>query len=230
MSASSVQQKTFNKIDGTTGGEERQMPQDEISREVIEKMRVQSLVSKSIIARDSGHWERVAECYHPQATLATSWFTGTPAEFVAGSRTMKIARHPGESQKHMTSNFWVELNGARAVSECDLILHQRRLIEGIELDFTTWSRRLDFVELVGKDWKIWRATFIYEKDRMDPASPGENLQQFYSSIDLSPYPPEIRHHCWRNAMVGFPPAPNICVKDSAREVEVRAEAERWLKG
>jgi hypothetical protein len=130
------------------------MASDDIGREVIEKVRVQSLVSKSIIARDSGHWEMVAACYHPKATLTTSWFTGTPAEFVEGSRNMKIARHPGESQKHMTSNFAVEVKGTRAVSECDLILYQRRLIEGIEFDLSTWSRRLDLAELVDGEWKM----------------------------------------------------------------------------
>jgi hypothetical protein len=209
-------------------GSWKDMLSDDIARDVIEKLRVQSLVAKSIIARDSGQWERVAACYHPDATLTTSWFTGTPAEFVAGSKDMKIARHAGESQKHMTSNYSIELNGSRAVSECDLILYQRRLIQDIEFDFTTWSRRLDFVELHGGEWKIWRVTMIYEKDRMDPAKPGDNLAEFFSSIDFSPYPPQIRHHCWRNDMVGFPPTPNICLKDSEREAEARAEARKWL--
>jgi hypothetical protein len=204
------------------------MPNDESSGDIIDKVRIQSLVSKSIIARDSGHWERVAECYHPDATLTTSWFTGTPAQFVEGSQSMKIARHPGESQKHMTSNFWVEVNGSRAVSECDLILYQRRLIQDIELDFTTWSRRLDFIELHRNEWKIWRVTMIYEKDRMDPAAPGADIGEFLKSIDFSPYPRQIRHHCWRNDMVGFPPTSKICLKDSEREAEARAEARKWL--
>ena len=75
----------------------KRMPSDDISRKVIETVRVQSLVSKSIIARDSGHWVRVAECYHPQATLTTSWFTGTPAEFVDGSQNMKMLAVPARS-------------------------------------------------------------------------------------------------------------------------------------
>ena len=204
------------------------MSNDEISRDVIAKTRVQMVVAKSIIARDSGDWVGVAECFHPDATLTTSWFTGTPAEFVEGSKRMKIARHPGESQKHMTSNFSVELHDGRAVSECDLILYQRRLIEGIALDFATWSRRLDLVELVGTDWKIWRANLIYEKDRMDPAMPDADLKAFYETIDFSSYPAQIRHHCWRNAMAGFPPSPKICLKGSEREEEVRSEARRWL--
>jgi len=206
------------------------LPGGDIAEETIEKVRVQHLVQASIIARDSGDWDTVAANYHPRATLTTSWFTGTPAEFVASSKDMKIARHEGESQKHITSNFAIALNGARALSECDLILYQRRLIDGVELDFTTWSRRIDFVERVGADWKIWKATFIYEKDRMDPAKPGDSIKDFVAAIDFSPYPQQIRHHCWRNAKVGFPPSPTICIKGSERETEVRAQARAWLSG
>jgi hypothetical protein len=206
------------------------MADDPLTQEVIDKIRVQSCVCKSIIARDLGQWERVADCYHPDAVLITSWFTGSPAAFVKGSQTMKIARHPGESQKHMTSNFWIELGGTRAVSECDVILYQRRLVNQVELDFSTWSRRLDLLEKRQGEWKIWRLNFIYEKDRVDPAKPDPAFDELFSSIDLSGYPPQIRYHCWRNDMVGFPPSKDICLKDSEREKEVRAEAASWLAG
>lgn len=205
------------------------MDPDGATRELLDRFRIQNLVSQSIIARDVGDWHVLAENYHPEAVLATSWFTGTPAEFIEKSQEMKIARHPGESQKHLTSNFVVYVNGDRGVSECDVVLFQRRLINDIEFDFSTWSRRIDLVERHGQAWKIWQATFIYEKDRMDPAKPGPNLQDFYDSMDLSPYPAEIRYHCWRNNFAGFPPSYNICIKGSQREKDIRTDASEWLR-
>ena len=201
---------------------------DTVSQETIEKTRVQSVVSTAIIARDSGYWTELAECYHPDAVLTTSWFSGTPAEFVKGSQEMKITRHDAESQKHITSNFMVRLSGNRAASECDLILYQRRVINDVLLDFTTWSRRIDLLEKRDGHWKIWRQTMIYEKDRMDPADPRDLPENFYASIDLSEYPQQIRFHCWRNDMVGFPPPKNICIQGSERDREVRDEARRWI--
>ena len=180
--------------------------------------------------RDSGLWTTLADSYHPDAVIATSWFNGSPAEFAEQSAEMKIARHDGESQKHMTANYFIDINGDRAVAECDLILYQRRVIETVELDFTTWSRRLHLMEKRNEDWKIRNQTVIYEKDRMDPAHPHQVPKDFYASLDLSKYPSQIRYHCWRNDMAGFPPPKNICIKGSDREVEVRGEAKRWVEG
>ena len=199
-------------------------------QEAIDRSEIENLIAKSINARDSGLWTDLAECFHPDATLASSWFSGKPADFVRDSKEMKIVRHEGEAQKHMTGNHWIRVNGNRAVSESDLILYQRRMIDGIELDFTTWSRRLHMFEKRDGDWKIWWRTNVYEKDRMDPLKPDDLPKGFYDSMDLSKYPKQIRYHCWRNDMAGYPPAKNICVKGSPREGEVREEVRKWIDG
>ena len=203
---------------------------DDALRETTDRLQIQYVLSKGVMARDSGLWRELAECYHPDATVTTSWFSGSPAEFVKASQEMKIARHEGETQKHMTSNYWIEVNGTRAVAESDVILYQRRVINQMELDFTTWSRRVQLMEKRDGKWRISGQTFIYEKDRMDPARPDQVPEGFYASLDLAKYPQQIRFHCWRNDMVGFPPARNICLKGSERESEVRSQASRWLAG
>ena len=121
---------------------------EEASRiqENADKSEIKDVLSIVNYARDAGLWEEWRDYYHPDATLTTSWFSGTRDEFVDAAKKMKIARHPGESQKHTVTNPWVRLSGARAVAEHDLILYQRRFIEGVELDFTTWSRALALLE------------------------------------------------------------------------------------
>jgi len=199
-------------------------------QENLDRSEIKDVVSIVNYARDSGLWEELRTCYHPDATLTTSWFTGTRDEFIDAARKMKIARHPGESQKHTVTNPWVRLGGDRAAAEHDLILYQRRLIDGAELDFTTWSRVVALLEKREGAWRIWKRTNIYEKDRMDPCRPDELPASFYASIDLKGYPRAIRYHCWRNAGIGHPPAPNLVLKNSAEERAVREEAERWLAG
>jgi hypothetical protein len=195
----------------------------------IDRSEIENLIAKSIISRDSGMWEALAECYTPDATLTSSWYSGSPADFLEQAGKMRVARHEGEAQKHMTANHWIEVNGGRAISESDLILYQRRLIDAVELDFTTWSRRLHLFEKRDGEWKIRKRWSIYEKDRMDPHNRGELPEGFYESMDLTRYPKEIRYHCWRNDMAGFPPAAGICVKGSEREREVRAEVRSWIE-
>ena len=206
------------------------MEADRRIRENADKSEIKDILSIVNYARDAGLWEEWRACYHPDATLTTSWFSGTRDEFVEAAKKMKIARHPGESQKHTVTNPWVRLSGARAVAEHDLILYQRRLVDGVELDFTTWSRVLAQLEKRDGAWRIWMRTNIYEKDRMDPYKPDEVPASFYASIDLAGYPAAIRYHCWRNAKIGHPPAKDIVLQHSTEEAAVRKEAEEWLGG
>ena len=113
----------------------------------------------------------------PDATLTTSWFSGTRDEFVEAAKKMKTSPDtPARARKHTVTNPWVRLAGLRAAAEHDLILYQRRLIDGVELDFTTWSRVLALLEKRDGAWRIWKRTNIYEKDRMDPYKPDEGAR------------------------------------------------------
>ena len=170
------------------------MEADTRAQESVDKSEIKDVLSVVNYARDAGLWEEWSACYHPDATLTTSWFSGTRDEFVDAAKKMKIARHPGESQKHTVTNPWVRLKDTRAAAEHDLILYQRRLIDGVELDFTTWSRVLALLEKRDGAWRIWKRTNIYEKDRMDPYKPDElpplvlRLHQFRRLSPRHPLP------------------------------------------
>jgi hypothetical protein len=175
-------------------------------QETIDRSEIENLIAKSILTRDSGQWDELAACYHPDAKLTSSWFTGKPTDLIETARkTLKAAREAGGEQKHMTGSLWIELNGDRAVAECDLILYQRRAVKGVELDFATWSRRLHQMAKHNGEWKIFRRTAIYERDRMDPADPNGVPAGFYEAMDLSKYPRQLRYHLWRNEMLGSAP-------------------------
>lgn len=194
----------------------------------IDRVLIEAVIATGLQARDSARWQELGACYHPDATLTTSWFNGTAEDFVKGSAAMKTERHAGESQKHMTGNYVIRVQGDRALAECDLILYQRRHINGVDLDFTTWSRRLHLLARRDGAWRIWQQTVIYEKDRMDPAHPDRMPENFYAAIDFSKYPAPIRYHCWANDVAGFPPPKKIVLKGTAQETESRSAAEQWL--
>ena len=95
----------------------------------IDRSEIINLVSKSIITRDSGLWEKLAECYHPDAEFTSSWWQGKPADFIkVASKKLEVARQEGGEQKHMTSNHWIEINGDRATAECDLMVPSMTLV------------------------------------------------------------------------------------------------------
>jgi hypothetical protein len=197
----------------------------------IDRTEIINVVSKSIITRDSGLWDQLAECYHSQAEFTSSWWQGKPSDFVkAASEKLEAARREGGEQKHITSNHWIELSGDRATAECDLILFMRRSINSVELDFATWSRRLHLMAKENGEWKIWRRFAIYEKDCMEPVDPTIGPEKYFDAKAMEKYPKAIRYHLWRNEVHGSAPSKNLCIRGTEQEKQVRDEARKWIAG
>jgi hypothetical protein len=196
----------------------------------IDRTEIINLVSKSILTRDSGWWEQLAECYHSEAEFTSSWWQGKAKDFVNAARPrLEASKAEGGEQKHMTANHWIEINGDRAVAECDLILYSRGPINGVELDFATWSRRLHLMAKENGDWKIWRRVAIYERDRVDPVDPTVTPDKYLDPKAMEKYPKQIRYHLWRNEVkTGSPPSRNLCIRGTEEEKKVREEARQWI--
>ena len=141
---------------------------------------------------------------------------------------MMAGHHPKDVQRHIMGNPRVTLKGHRAVCEYSIILYQRRVIDGYEFDFQTWSVCLDLFEKRDEKWRIAKRTTIYEKDRMDPHNPAEVPESYFAQMDLSRYPDAVRYHCYRNERSGYPPSANLVLKGTPREEAARKEAAEWL--
>jgi hypothetical protein len=197
----------------------------------IDRSEIENLIAKSIITRDSGLWDELATVYHSEAEFVSSWWKGKPEDFFkVASKKLEKARSEGGEQKHFTGNHWIEINGDRAVAESDLILFMRRAIKGVELDFATWSRRLQLFARENGDWKIIRRWVIYERDRMDPVDPTTPVESYYDAEGLAKYPHKLRYHLWRNEVLGSPPEKHICLRGTEQDKAAREEARRWLEG
>jgi hypothetical protein len=201
-------------------------------RQSVDRGEIITVVSKSILTRDSGWWDQLVECYHSEAEFTSSWWQGKAKDFVkAAGPQLEAQRSEGGEQKHMTANHWVEINGDRATAECDLILYSRNAIKGVELDFATWSRRLHLMARENGDWKIWRRFAIYERDRVDPVDPTIAPEKYLDLKAMEKYPKQIRYHLWRNAVKsGSEPSQNLCIRGTAQEKKVREEAKKWIEG
>lgn len=197
----------------------------------VDRSEIIDVISKSILTRDSGRWEELASCYHSGAEFISSWYEGKASDFfTVASEKLEKARREGGEHKHVTGNHWIEVNGDRAVAECDLILFMRRAIDGVDLDFATWSRRLQLMARENGDWKIWRRWVIYERDRMDPVDPTVEPARYYDPKALSKYNNKIPFHLWRNELMGSPPAKDICIRGTDEEKTARQEARKWIEG
>jgi hypothetical protein len=196
----------------------------------MDKFEIIEVSHTLLSSRDAPDWNRLAQCFHPDARVTTSWFNGTAAEFAGQAKNMMDGHHPADTQRHIISNPRVTIKGHRAVNEYYVILYQGRTMDGYEFDFQTWSVTLDFFEKRNGAWRICKRANIYEKDRMDPHIPGSVPQSYYDSLDLSRYPAAIRYHCYRNERSSGQTPKNLIVKGSPEEKAFREEAGEWLAG
>src|SRR4029079_13802545 len=193
-------------------------------QESIDRSEILNLIAKSIVTRDSGFWDQLAECYHSEAEFTSSWWKGKPADFVkAASKKLNDARDEGGEQKHVASSPYVVINGDRATCECDISLYMRRAIGGVEMDFITWSRRIHLLARENGDWKIWRRFAVYERDRVDAVDPGVDLSEHLDPAELAKYPKQIRLHLWRNQKHGSETVGDLCITDTLNEDSPRAK-------
>lgn len=197
---------------------------------VVDKFDIIETSTISFCCRDSGDWDRLAECFDPQAPITTSWFHGTAREFAEQSKNMMEGHHPGDTQRHMMANPRVTLNGNRAVCEYYLVLHQGRTLDGYEFDLQTWSVTLDLFEKQSGKWRIVKRRMVYDKSRMDARTPGSVPQSYFDALDLSRYPAAVKFHCYRNERSSGHPPKNMIIKGSPEEKTARQDAAQWLAG
>ncbi len=199
-------------------------------QEVMDKFEIMEVSTNVLCARDAGDWQRLGECYHPDADVTTSWFKGKASDFVKQAKAMMDGHHSKDTQRHVMTNATVRLNGNRAVCEYYVLLHQGRTMDGYEFDLQTWSVTVELFEQRNGLWRIVRRANIYEKDRMDPRTPGSVPQSYFDQMDLSRYPAAVKYHCYRNEKSSGVPATNLILKGSKEEAAVRSNADQWLTG
>ncbi len=205
------------------------MTEDKVNQAVIDKYKIIEVSTISRWSRDSGDSTGMLECFHPDAQVETSWFSGSREEWARQSGEMMAGHHPKDVQRHIMGNPHVTLRGDRAICEYTIILYQRRMLDGYEFDLTTWCVSLDFLERRDGRWRISRRATIYEKDRMDAYNPAEVPESYFAKLDLSRYPSAVRYHCYRNERSsGRPPSPTLVLKGTPKEEAIRKDAEEWL--
>jgi hypothetical protein len=204
------------------------MTEDARLQAVMDKFEIIETSTISLCCRDSADWSRLAQCFHPEAKLTTSWFNGTAQEFVEQSRHMMEGHDAGDTQRHLMGNPWVRIKGHHAICEYLLLLFQGRTLDGYEFDFQTWAMVLDSHEKRDGAWRISKRSIIYEKGRMDPHVPGSVPQSYFDSLDLSRYPVAIRFHCYRNEKSSGRAPQNLTLKGTPEEKAARKAADDWL--
>src|SRR5580692_9350196 len=81
-------------------------------------------------ARDHGEWDAMRACFHPDATVCVSWFSGPSSVFFERTIALSANRRPEERSKHWFGNSRIWQTGDRAILEIDTMVLGRNWFEG----------------------------------------------------------------------------------------------------
>ena len=80
-------------------------------------------------------------------------------------------------------------------------IHQRALVDGVEVDVTCTGRFYDFLEKRDGRWGLVLRQPIYEQDRMDPVDPAARLE--LDADLLAQFPEGYRHLAYLQTRIGY---------------------------
>jgi hypothetical protein len=192
---------------------------------VIDRLEIRDLIENWAVWRDAGDWDRFRTVWHSDGRMMATWTQGTADEFIAVS---KAGWAKGVSILHFLGGTSIDLAGDRAVSQTKMTISQRGDVEGIVCDVLCTGRFYDFWERRAGRWGLVLRQPIYEKDRLDPVTPG-----VWPALDqalLEQFPIGYRHLAYLQTRIGYPVKRDM---PGLKGLEVEALYRRgaaWLAG
>ncbi|WP_413717625.1 nuclear transport factor 2 family protein [Silicimonas sp. MF1-12-2] len=193
---------------------------------VSDKLAIRELVDQWIIASDSGLWGLFDEVWHDDGTMAATWFQASAKDFASARRNGFQA---GVSIIHANLGHISEIRDDRAIAQTKMTISQRAEVHGVLVDVVATGRFYDFLSKEDDVWLMVRRQPIYEKDRMDPVSPGASLELDTSILER--FPTGYRHLAYLQTQIGYKVKEKGMPGITGPEVErLYSEGGNWLDG
>jgi hypothetical protein len=193
--------------------------------EIEDRRLISELLQNWVVWRDAGDWERFRSVWHPDGVMMATWTQGTGDEFIAIS---KEAWAKGVNILHFLGGISIDLAGDRAISQTKMTISQRAFVEGIEVDVVCTGRFYDFLEKRQGRWGIVLRQPIYEKDRMDPVTPGAVPTLDRALLDS--FPIGYRHLAYLQTRIGYTVKKDMPGLKGTEVQALYARGAAWLAG
>ena len=195
-------------------------------QECIQRVLIAELIQRERAARDGGLWQVMAECWHPQSRIDTSWFRGSGAEFVAA--TEKNANTGKTLSFHDIGPSVVTVKGDRAISDTGCAIYGMLTLNQADVAILSHTRLLSRALKVGDKWLLAGAAVVYVRDMLIPRNPTQVpeidnalLTSFRNSYRYLSYVLAQSGHAARTDLAGIDLPETVAA--------LRARESRWLE-
>jgi hypothetical protein len=192
---------------------------------LADKLAIREVVENWVIARDSADWNLFREQWHDDGYMMATWFQGPRDDFMEVSQE-GFAK--GVSILHFTGASQATVQGTRAISQTRMTILQRGLVHGVLADVACTGRFYDFFEKRQGKWAIVLRQPIYEKDRLDPVTPGETIE--FDLDLLAKYPEGYRYLAYLQVQAGYPVKLDMPGLRGPEVEALYARGAAWLAG
>lgn len=155
-------------------------------RDAADVSAIMQLVLKERESRDLGRWDDMRECFHPDAQVRVSWFSGSADDFIKGSIDMAGRM----VNRHRLAPIHVMLSGNRAVATLSAIVEIPTRLQDIDMMLLIYARFVYRAEKRDDHWRIFSFDAIYLRDELTPAIPGNSI--FIDPSELQAFRPTYR--------------------------------------
>ena len=192
-----------------------------------DRIAIRDVIENWVIARDSADWELFRRQWHDDGYMMATWFQGPAEDFIRVSRE-GVAR--GVNIAHFTgaSQAVLDETGTRAVSQTRMTIMQRGEVHGVLVDVACTGRFYDFLAKRDGRWAIVLRQPIYEKDRLDPVTPGAALE--LDQDLLARFPAGYRYLAYLQVQAGYPVKDDMPGLTGSAVEALYARGAAWLAG
>lgn len=185
---------------------------------------ISELVARERLFR-ARHNPEIADCYYPDATVATSWQQGPLSTFI-GSDSKEV--DPRFTIVGNISPAVVHLNEKRAYVELPTCTHMRIMVNGTLAQIESYRRLIYRVEKRNGEWKISQMTSINENDDLRPVIAGQDLH--IKSSDLEGLRPSYQFLAYVRKAAGGDISNDLLGTDRPEDIDkLYTQAETWLQ-
>ncbi len=196
-------------------------------REHLDREELFDLVRRERFARDQRRFDVMAQCFHRDAYVRTSWYDGHGGDAYVEA-TRKWMGNTGNS-KHWVFPAFAQVMRGRATVESPAMIFNRAKLGDVEVDFHVFCRFFSRAVREEGVWKLLSFHVFFERDVMKPVNPSETLPIDWER--LSAMRPSYKFLTYIQSVREVKVNPDLLGDDRPDELAAfHADEERWLAG